>query len=136
MICGSFLVLTCWCCCFLFAVILVAQGERQKGEIYTLIPILIRRIDWACESYSPPIIHFFVIAPNPIIVPPHSTLHTPLLRVMVFFFSFSFSFFSYFFSSPYCFQWNMNLVHLFCSSLSFGYSFNQFKYADLIKTVR
>ena len=55
-----------------------------------------------------------------------------------FFFSFSFFFFSYLFSPPCRFQWNMDLVHLFCSSLSHGYLFNQFKYTatDLTKTVR
>ena len=59
-----------------FAVVLVALGERQKEEVYFLISSLIRRIDRPCESYSPPTIHFFVVAPNPIIVPPHSTLHS------------------------------------------------------------
>ena len=138
---GVFLVLTC-CCCFLFAAILVPQGERQKGEVYSLIPSLIRRIDRACESYSPPTIHFFVVAPNPIIVPPHSTPPRRPLRIRAglwpFLFLIFFFFFSYFFSSPFHFQWNMNLVHLFCSSFSLGYSFNQFKYAatDLTKTVR
>ena len=73
---GVFLVLTCWCCSFLFAVILVARGERQKREVYSLIPCLIRRIDRVCESYSPSTIHFLVVPPNPIIVPPHSTLHS------------------------------------------------------------
>ena len=104
---GGFLVLICQWCCFFFAVILVAQAERQKGEVYSLIPSLIRRIDRACESYSPPTIHFFVVAPNPIIVPPHSTLHpsvssTPYPRwLMVFpFFHFPFPFFLIFFPSP------------------------------------
>ena len=119
----------------LVAVILVAQGERQKGEVYSLISSLICRIDRVCESYSPPTIHFFVVAPNTIIVPPHSTLHsstssTPYPRwLMAFPFShFSFPFFLIFSHPSYHFQWNMNLVHLFCLSLSLGCSFNQFKY--------
>ena len=37
----------------LVTVILVAQGEGQKREVYSLIPSLIRRIDRVCESYSP-----------------------------------------------------------------------------------
>ena len=138
---GVFLVLTCYCCCFLFDAILVPQGERQKGEVYSLIPSLISRIDRACEFYSPPIIHFFVVAPNPIIVPPHSTPPRRPLRIRAglwpFLFLIFLFLFSYFFSPPYRFQWNIDLVHLFCSSLSLGYSFNQFKYfaTDLTKTV-
>ena len=126
----------------LVAVILVAQGERQKREVYSLIPSLIRRIDRACESYSPPTIHFFVVSPNPIIVPPHSTPPRRPLRIRGGLWSFLFLIFLFLFlifsHLPYRFQWNMDLVHLFCSSLSLGYSFNQFKYAatDLTKTVR
>ena len=99
---GVFLVLTCWCYCFLFDAILVPQGERQKGEVYSLIPSLISRIDRACEFYSPPIIHFFVVVPNPIIVPPQFTLYStsPTLYphwLMAFSFShFSFPFFLFF----------------------------------------
>ena len=100
---GVFLVLTCQCCCFLFAVILVAQGKRLKGEVYSLIPSLIRRIDRACESYSPSTIHFFVVATNPIIVPPHSTPPRRPLRIRAglwpFLFLIFLFFFSYFFSS-------------------------------------
>ena len=94
MICSNFLVLTCWCCCFLFAVILVAQGERQKGEIYSLIPSLIRRINGVCESYSPSTIYFFVVATNPIIVPPHST--PPCRRIYAGLWPIFFSHFSFF----------------------------------------
>ena len=119
-----FLVLNCWCCCFLFAVILVAQGERQKREVYSLIPSLIHRIDKACEFYLPPTIHFFVVAPNPIIVPPHSTLHssassTPYPRwLMVFPFSyFPFPFFFLFFLIPLPFpmQYGYSALILFLS---------------------
>ena len=126
----------------MFAVVLVAQEERQKGEVSSLIPSLIRRINRACESNSPPTIHFYVVASNPIIVPPHSTPPRRPLRIRTglwpFLFSFSFSFFLIYPHPPYHFQWNMDLVHLFYFSLSLGYSFNQFKYAttDLTKTVR
>ena len=88
----------------MFAVILVAQGERQKGEVYSLIPSLIRRIDRACESYSPPTIHFFVVAPNPIVVPPHSIPPRRPLRIRAGLWSFLFLIFiflfSYFFLIP------------------------------------
>ena len=103
---GVFLVLTCWCYRFLFVVILVAQGERQKGEVYSLISGLIRRFNRACESYSPPTIHFFDVAPNPIIVPPHSTLHSSVSSIsyprwlMAFLFFIFLFIFSYFFLIP------------------------------------
>ena len=88
----------------LVAIILVAQGDRQKGEVYSLIPNLTRRIDRVCESYSPSTIHFFVVATNPIIVPPHSTPPRRPLRIRAGLWSFLFLiflfFFSYFFSSP------------------------------------
>ena len=107
MICGSFLVSSWYSPAgVVFVVILVAQGERQKEEVYSLISSLIRRIDRPCESYSPPTIHFFVVAPNPIIVSSHSTLHSSVSStsyprwLMAFpFFIFLFIF-SYFFSSP------------------------------------
>ena len=52
MICGSFLASSSYSPTGI-AVILVDQGERQKEEVYSLIPSLIHRIDRACESYSP-----------------------------------------------------------------------------------
>ena len=79
------------------------KGRDKKKEVYSLIPSLIRRIDRACESYSPPTIHFFVVAPNPIIVPPHSTPPRRPLRIRAglwpFLFLIFLFFFSYFFSS-------------------------------------
>jgi hypothetical protein len=135
------LVLTCWCCCFLFVVILVAQGKRQKGEVYSLIPSLIRRIDRACESYSPPTIHFFVVSPSPIIVPLHSTPPRRVHSVSALAYGLSFFlifFFFLIFLTPLIISWNMDLVHLFCSTFSLRYLLNQFKYAttDLTKTMR
>ena len=132
------LVLLLLVCCYFGC----SRGETKR-ELYSLIPSLTRRIDRVRESYSLATIHFFVVAPNPIIVPPHSTPPRRPLRIRAglwpFLFLILFFFFSYFFSHPpYSFQWNMDLVHLFCSSLSLGYSFNQFKYAAtyLTKTVR
>ena len=133
------LVLLLLLCCYLGC----SWGETKRRDLLSH-PSFIRRIDRACESYSPSTIHFFVVARNPIIVPPHSTLHssassTPYPRwLMVFPISHFPILFFLFFLIPLCFQWNKNLVHLFCSSLSIGYSFNQFKYAatDLTKTVR
>ena len=133
------LVLLLLLCCYLGC----SWGETKRRDLLSH-PSFIRRIDRACESYSPPTNHFFVVAPNPIIVPPHSTFHSSACPLHIraglwpFLFLIFLFLFSYFFSSPYRFQWNMDLVHLFCFSLSLGYSFNQFKYAatDLTKIVK
>ena len=147
MICGSFLASSWYSPAgVVFVVILVAQGERQKEEVYSLISSLIRRIDRPCESYSPPTNHFFVVAPNPIIVPPHSTFHSSacplhiragLWPFLFLIFLFLFFIFSFPLSFPMKYGYR-HIVHLFCFYLSLGYSFNQFKYAatDLTKTVR
>ena len=142
MIWGGFLASSCYsptgvaASCLLLSWLL--KGEIKRRGLF-------RRIDRTCETYSPPPIHFSVLSPNPIIVLPHSTLHssassTPYSRwLMAFPFShYLFPFFLFFLIPPYCFQWNIDLLHLVCSSRSLGYSFNQFKYAstDLIKTVR
>jgi len=126
MICGSFLVSSWYLhtsvatSCLLLSWLL--KGRGKKGEVYSFIPILICRIDRACESNPPPTIYFFVVAPNSIIVPPHSTLHftassTTYPRwLMAFLFShFPFPFFIFSFLLSFPMEYGFSVPILFLS---------------------